>query len=119
MKTSKILSVAALSLMAVAGIARADDLSKDEGVLMFNSTASRAAVQSQGAGAAHQNLWAEGASAGVVASVSQQDRATVKTTAVAAAHDSTQNLNRSAFVNSTIPAAFHNGSLARRTASAL
>ena len=46
--------------------------------------------------------------------VAQNDRATVRAEAVAAAHSPTANLDAKSFVNSQIPAQYTNGSLAQR-----
>lgn len=116
MKTSKIIAIAALSLVAAAGVAQAEEY---EGVTTINSVASRAEVNQQAVVAAHSaNPYAEGANAGVPAAiVSQADRNAVRTGAVAAAHDPTWNLDRKAFVNSTIPSQYSQGSLAVRRAA--
>ncbi|MDQ7958317.1 MAG: hypothetical protein REJ24_15760 [Rhodocyclaceae bacterium] len=116
MKTSKILAVAALSLVAAVGVAQAEQY---QGVTTVNSVASRAEVNSQAVVAAHSaNPYAEGANAGVPAPlVAQADRNAVRAGAVAAAHDPTWNLDRKAFVNSTIPSQYTQGSLAVRRAA--
>ena len=83
MKTTKLLLAAAvLSVFAVGASAE-----EYQGVLQFQSTASRAAVRADAVVAAHSaDQYAEGASAGVpVAIASATDRATVRTEAVAAA----------------------------------
>ncbi|MDQ0038795.1 hypothetical protein J2W30_006582 [Variovorax boronicumulans] len=83
MKTTKLLLAAAV-LSAFAVGASAEEY---QGVLQFQSTASRAAVRADAVIAAHSaDQYAEGASAGVpVAIASATDRATVRTQAVAAA----------------------------------
>ena len=101
MKTSKIIAAAALSILAAAG-AHAETY---DGVLTVQSNASRAEVSSQAVAAARiGNLYAEGVNAGVqpvlTASV---DRARIQADAVATAHAPNQNLDRKAFVNSSIP----------------
>ncbi|MET3494116.1 helicase SNF2 [Variovorax boronicumulans] len=83
MKTTKLLFAAAvLSVFAVGASAE-----EYQGVLQFQSTASRAAVHADAIAAAHSvDPYAEGASAGVpVAIASATDRAAVHTQAVAAA----------------------------------
>ncbi len=116
MKTSKILAIAALSFVAAVGVAQAEEY---QGVITVNSVASRAEVNSQAVAAAHQaNPYAEGANAGVAAPLlAQADRATVRAGAVATAHDPLASLDRKAFVNSTIPAQYTQGSLAVRRAA--
>ena len=104
MNTSKILAAAALSLLAAAG-AQAETY---EGVQAPVSTYSRAEVNAQATEAARAaNPYADGAVAGVAPVVaSVRDRSAVAAEAVATAHDSTQNLDRKAFVNSVIPAQY-------------
>lgn len=104
MKTSKIITAAALSLMAAAG-AHAETY---EGVQAPVSTYSRAEVNAQATEAARAaNPYADGAAAGVAPVVaSVRDRSAVAAEAVAAAHDGTQSLDRKAFVNSVIPAQY-------------
>jgi hypothetical protein len=104
MKTSKIITAAALSLLAAAG-AHAETY---EGVQAPVSTYSRAEVNAQATEAARAaNPYAEGAPAGVAPVVaSVRDRSAVEAEAVAAAHDGTQSLDRKAFVNSVIPAQY-------------
>ena len=113
MKTSKIIAAAALSLFAVVG-AQAETY---DGVLTTRSTASRAEVNGQAVAAARTaNPYAEGANAGVQTVIaSTADRARIQAVAVATAHAPNQNLDRKAFVNSTVPAAYTNGSLKIRT----
>ncbi len=105
MKTSKILAAAALSLLAVAGVAQAETY---DGVLTVNSTLSRSEVASQGVVAARsENVAATAYGQGVQAPlVASAPRATIRTEAVAAAHDPLWNLDRKAFVNSTIPSQY-------------
>ena len=50
---------------------------------------------------------------------SVNSRATIEAQGVAAAHAPNQNLDRKAFVNSNIPAAYTNGSLARTNQAGL
>ncbi|RYF71982.1 MAG: alpha/beta hydrolase [Comamonadaceae bacterium] len=105
MKTSKIIAAAALSLLAVAGVAQAETY---EGVLTVNSTLSRAEVAQQGVVAAHgvnvaATAYGQGVQPQLVASAS---RDTIRAEAVAAAHDPLFNLDRKAFVNSTIPSQY-------------
>ena len=113
MKTSKIIAVAALSLMAAVGTAQAEEY---EGVLTVNSTLSRAEVQQQAIAAARQsNAYGDASGDAVRALMAGQlDRATVRAEAVAAAHSPTANLDAKSFVNSRIPAQYTNGSLAQR-----
>lgn len=101
MNTSKIIAAAALSILAAAG-AHAETY---DGVLTVRSTASRAEVNAQAVAAARVgNAYGDVVNAGVqpvlTASV---DRARVQADAVATAHAPNQNLDRKAFVNSTIP----------------
>jgi len=103
MKTSKIIAAAALSILAVAG-AQAETY---EGVQQVTSTHSRAEVNAQAVAIAGTNLYAEGASSGVAPVLSASvDRARIQADAVATAHAPNQNLDRKAFVNSTVPAAY-------------
>ena len=109
MKTSHLITAAAVVLFAAAG-AQAETY---EGVQTVNSTRSRAEVNAEAVAAAHApDAYAEGASSGVTQVASTADRNAVRAQAVAAAHDPLQNLDRKAFVNSTVPAEFTNGSLA-------
>ena len=105
MNTSKILAAAALSLLAAAG-AQAETY---EGVQAPVSTYSRAEVNAQATEAARAaNPYADGAAAGVAPVVaSVRDRSAVAAEAVATAHDSTQNLDRKAFVNSVVPSQYN------------
>lgn len=110
MKTSKIIAAAALSLLAVAGVAQAETY---DGVLTVNSSLSRSEVAAQGVAAAHSvNIAADGYGQGVqpllTASVA---RSTVRAEAVAAAHAPNQNLDRKAFVNSEIPSQYNRSSV--------
>ena len=116
MKTSKIIAIAALSFVAAAGVAQAEEY---QGVTTVNSVLSRAEVQQQAVAAAHSaDPYAEGANAGLPAPlVAQADRNAVHAGAVAAAHDPNFNLDRKAFVNSTIPSQYTEGSLALRRAA--
>ncbi len=105
MKTSKIIAAAALSLLAVAGVAQAETY---DGVLATNSTLSRSEVAQQGVVASHTvNVSATGYGQGVQAPlVASAPRSVVHAEAVAAAHDPLFNLNSRAFVNSTIPSQY-------------
>ena len=105
MKTSKIIAAAALSLLAVAGVAQAETY---DGVLATRSTLSRSEVAQQGVVASHSvNVSATAYGQGVQPQlVASAPRATVRAEAVAAAHDPLFNLDRKAFVNSTIPAQY-------------
>ncbi len=110
---SKILSAAAVALFAVAG-AHAEQY---EGVLTVNSQRTRAEVQADAVAAAKAgaNLYGDSAQAGVTQVASGNvDRNAIRAQAVAASHDPTANLDRKAFVNSTIPSQYTNGSLAVR-----
>ena len=114
MKTSKIISAAALALLATAGVAHAEEY---EGVHALTSERTRAEVRAEAVAAARVgNIYGDAADAGVtqLAGNSTVDRAAVRAQAVAAAHDPLQNLDRKAFVDSTIPAQYTNGSLAVR-----
>ncbi|RZI89755.1 MAG: alpha/beta hydrolase [Variovorax sp.] len=105
MKTSKIIAAAALSLIAVAGVAQAETY---DGVLVVNSTLSRSEVAQQGVVAANGvNIAATAYGQGVQPQLlASAPRAAVHAEAVAAAHDPLINLDRKAFVNSTIPAQY-------------
>lgn len=104
MTVSKILSAAALAVLAVSGVAHAETY---EGVLTLNSTASRAEVRAQAVAAAHgTNAYAEGASAGPQVFASTADRSVVRAEAVAKAHDPLQSLDRRAFYRDQVPAAY-------------
>ena len=114
---TKIISAAAVALMAVAGAAHAEEYN---GVLTVNSQRSRAEVQADASAAAKAgvNLYGDAAQAGVTQVAGNVDRSAIRAQAVAASHDPTWNLDRKAFVNSTIPSQYTNGSLAvRRQAS--
>ena len=113
MNTRNIIAVAALSLLATVG-AQAETY---DGVLTTQGTLSRADVSTQAVAAARAgDLYAEGANAGVQPVLSAStDRARVQAEAVAAAHAPNQNLDRKSFVNSTVPAAYTNGTLKIRT----
>jgi hypothetical protein len=113
---SKIITAAAVALLAAAG-AHAEEY---DGVLTINSQRSRAEVQAEAATAAKAgaNLYGDAAQAGVTQVAGNVDRNAIRAQAVAASHDPTWNLDRKAFVNSTIPSQYTNGSLAvRRQAS--
>ena len=104
MKTSKIIAAAVLSILAAAG-AQAETY---DGVLTVRSTLSRAEVDSQAVATARVgNPYAEAANAGVQPVLTASaDRARIQAEAVATAHSPNQNLDRKAFVNSSIPAAY-------------
>lgn len=116
MKTTQIIAAAALSFIAVAG-AHAENY---QGVQQVNSVNSRATIEAQGVAAAHApNQNVTNGSRVTPALVSSTSRAAVAEQAVAAAHAPNQNLDRKAFVNSNIPAAYTNGSLARTNQAGL
>ncbi|SFN32076.1 hypothetical protein [Variovorax sp. OV329] len=110
---TKIISAAAVALMAVAGAAHAEEYN---GVLTVNSQRSRTEVQADATAAAKAgvNLYGDAAQAGVTQVAGNVDRNAIRAQAVAASHDPTWNLDRKAFVNSTIPSQYTNGSLAVR-----
>jgi len=113
---TKIISAAAVALLAAAG-AHAEEY---QGVLTVNSQVSRAEVSASAVAAAKAgaNLYGDAAQAGVTQVAGNVDREAIRAQAVAASHDPTWNLDRKAFVNSTIPSQYTNGSLAvRRQAS--
>lgn len=107
-KTSKIIALAALSFAAVAG-ASAEEY---QGVVAPVSAFSRAEVNAQGvqAARAEQNLEYVGQQV-AVAPAAPRSRTAVQAEAVAAAHNPTSNLDAKAFVNSTIPTQYTQGSL--------
>ncbi len=109
MKTSKIIAAAALAVLAAAG-AQAETY---DGVLTVHSAQSRSEVGAQAVAAARAgNIYADGANAGLQPVFGgAANRAVVRSEAVAAAHAPNQNLDRKAFVNSTVPAAYTNGTL--------
>jgi hypothetical protein len=114
MNTSKIIAAAALAVLAAAGAAHAEEY---DGVHALTNQRSRAEVQAEAVSVARAgNVYGDASDAGVtqVAGVSSVDRNAVRAQAVAAAHDPLQNLDRKAFVNSTIPSQYTNGSLAIR-----
>jgi hypothetical protein len=114
MKTSKIISAAALALLAAMGAAHAEEY---DGVHPLTNGRTRAEVSAEAVAAARAgDTYGDASYAGVtqVAGNGSVDRATVRAQAVATAHDPLQNLDRKAFVNSTIPAQYTNGSLAVR-----
>jgi hypothetical protein len=84
MKFSAILTAAAISSL----LAMSASAEEYQGVLQFQSTASRADVRTQAVAAAHSaDPYRDGASAGVaLALASQLDRTSVRAQAVAAAH---------------------------------
>lgn len=114
MKTSKLLSAAALALLAAAGAAHAEEY---DGVHALTTQRSRAEVQAEAQSVARSgNVYGEGYYAGVtqVDGNSSVDRNAVRAQAVAAAHNPLQNLDSKSYVNSVIPAQYTNGSLAVR-----
>ncbi len=103
MNASKILAVAALSLVAAVG-AQAETY---DGVHTVNSSVSRAEVASQGAVAARAgNEYSDAAGAGAQAFNSTADRSTIRAEAVAKAHDPLASLDRRAFYRDEVPAAY-------------
>ena len=109
---TKIFAATAVALLAAVG-AQAETY---EGVHALTGERTRAEVQAE-ARAVVGNPFADGQFAGVTAAPGGAvDRAVVQQQAVAAAHNPTQNLDSKAFVNSTIPAAYTEGSLAVRRA---
>jgi hypothetical protein len=114
MKTSKILSAAALALLAAAGAAHAEEY---DGVHALTNERTRAEVQAEAQTVARSgNVYGEAYNSGVtqVAGNSSVDRNAVRAQAVAASHDPTWNLDRKAFVNGTIPSQYTQGSMAVR-----
>jgi hypothetical protein len=110
MNTAKIIAATAVALLAAAG-AQAETY---EGVHALTGERTRAEVQAE-ARAVVGNPYADGQFAGVTALPGGAvDRAVVQQQAVAAAHNPLQNLDSKAFVNSQIPAAYTQGSLAVR-----
>jgi hypothetical protein len=109
MKNSKIIAVAALTLLAAAG-AHAD-LYNYVSDIPTTSVVSRSEVNAQAVTAAHgADVYRDSALQNVQpAFVSSVDRETVKAGAVAAARAPYQNMQYSSFVNSEIPAARRNG----------
>lgn len=105
-QTTRILALAAVSLLAAAAQAETYD-----GVHALTNGVDRAATRTQAVASAHApNPYAEGAQSGVTTVNSERSRAAVQADAVAAAHAPNQNLYREAFAGSVIPAAFGNGS---------
>jgi len=103
MNASKIIAAAALSLLAAAG-AQAETY---DGVHTVNSTVSRAEMSTQAVAAAHAgNPYADGASAGAQPFTSTADRTTVRSEAVAKAHDPFASLDRRAFYRDQVPDAY-------------
>lgn len=109
MKTSNILAAAALTILAATGV----QAETYDGVLTTQGALNRADVSTQAVAAARAgDLYAESAHAGVQPVLSAStDRARVQAEAVAVAHAPNQNLDRKAFVNSSVPAAYTNGTL--------
>lgn len=101
MKTSQIITAAALAFAAITGAAHAESY---QGVQEPVSALSRADVQQQAVATAHAANQNVSSSSVVLGALTQgRDRATVQAEAIAAARNSTQNLNPSAFVGSQIP----------------
>lgn len=102
MKTSKIIAVAALSLMAAVG-AQAEEY---QGVLDFQGQLSRAEVQAQAVQAARAgDLYGDTVGMGVQpVQTGAVSRAAVQAEAIATAHAPSQNLHPEAFADSRIPA---------------
>ncbi|MDP9899405.1 alpha/beta hydrolase [Variovorax ginsengisoli] len=116
MKTSNILAAAALTILAATG-AQAETY---DGVLTTQGALSRAEVSTQAVAAARAgDQYAEAANAGVQPVLAAStDRARVQAEAVATAHAPNQNLDRKAFVNSTVLPAYTNGTLKINTRQA-
>ncbi|MDA7418199.1 DUF4148 domain-containing protein [Xenophilus arseniciresistens] len=104
MKTSKIIAVAALSLMAAVG-AQAEEY---QGVLDFQGQLSRAEVRAQAVQAARVgDVYGETLSMGVQpVQTGAVSRAVVQAEAIATAHAPNQNLHPEAFADSRIPSQF-------------
>ena len=113
MKTSNILAAAALTILAATGV----QAETYDGVLTTQGALNRADVSTQAVAAARAgDLYAESANAGAQPVLSAStDRARVQAEAVAVAHAPNQNLDRKAFVNSTVLPAYTNGTLKIRT----
>jgi hypothetical protein len=81
-----------------------------EGVLQFQSSASRSGVRGQAIEAAHAaNPYADAVSSVVAAPPRQpRERGAVRAEAVARAHEPAQNLKLEAFTDSRIPASYYN-----------
>ena len=118
----KILSAAAVALLAATGAAHADSYNPygddaGAGVTTVNSLRSRTEIQAEAVNTAKAgNVYGDAAYAGVthVNGDSTVDRNAIRAQAVAAAHNPTQNLDSKSFVNSRIPDQYTNGSLAVR-----
>ncbi|RYF69165.1 MAG: DUF4148 domain-containing protein [Comamonadaceae bacterium] len=108
MKTSKIIAIAALSLTAAFG-AQAEEY---QGVLDFNSQATRTEVQAQAGQAARAgDVYGDVAAMGVQSVLTGGvSRAVVQAEAIATAHAPNQNLRAEAFAGSSIPSQFNSGS---------
>ena len=117
MKPSKMLAAAALSMLAAAG-AQAETY---DGVHPLTSQRTRAEVVAEAVIAAHSaKPAAEGASSGVApATVAGTDRARVRAEAAATARAPNQNLDRKAFFNSEIPAAYKRAKMSFTRAASL
>jgi hypothetical protein len=96
----------AVSLALLAFMQTAAHAEEYEGVLRFQSSASRSSVQVQALEAARApDPYADAVSSVVAAAPSQpRDRSAVRTEAVSQAHEPYQNLHLDAYVNSRIPA---------------
>jgi hypothetical protein len=92
-----------------------------QGVLQFQSSASRSGVRTQAIDAARApNPYSDAISSVVAAAPSQpRDRGAVRAEAVARAHEPAQNLKAEAFTNSRIPASYYNRDASRGNRLAL
>ena len=112
MKTSKIISAAALALLAAAGAAHAEEY---DGVHALTTQRTRAEVQAEALSVARSgNAYSDSYFTGVTQDDpnSAVDRNAVRAQAVARAHDPLQNLDSKSYVNSRIPDQYTKGSLA-------
>ncbi len=118
MKKSSIAIALFAGLSAVSAFAAGEADYAQENRTPFVGTFTRAQVQAELSQAQRDGTMlaageALGAEQGVTQIASTRDRSAVRAEAVAAAHSGTFNLKREAFVNSVIPMAYANGSLAR------
>jgi hypothetical protein len=92
-----------------------------DGVLQFQSSASRSGVRDQAIEAARApNPYADAVSSVVAAAPRQpRDRSAVRAEAVARAHEPAQNLKVEAFTGSRIPASYYNVDASGATRQAL
>lgn len=112
MTASKFLSAVAIAVLAASGAAHAETY---EGVQAITSVKSRAEVHAQAvAAAAAPNQNVDPKSRVMPALANPADRAVIAAQAVAAAQAPNQNLNRTAFVNSVIPAQYNNARTTRQ-----